>query len=71
MKIDKKDTALIFKLGGKIEIVIPKSNGNDLVSNEALFVTAVALLLQERDEDFLKVVNKKIKKMIKETKEDV
>ena len=71
MKIDKKDAALILKLGGKIEIAIPKSKGDDLVSNEALFVAAIAMLLQERDKDFLRIINKQIKKMIKETKEDV
>lgn len=71
MKLDKKDTAIIFKPGGAVEVALPEFNEEALVSNEMLFATAVVLLLQERDKDFLRILNKKIKKMIKETKEDV
>jgi len=71
MKIDKKNPAIIFKSEGDVELALPKFNEEDLVSNEILFATAIAILLQSKDKDFLKIINKQIKKMIKETKEGV
>jgi len=71
MKLDKKDTAIIFKPGGAVEMALPKFSEEALVSDELLFATAVVFLLQNKDKDFLKVINRQIKKMIKETKEDV
>jgi len=71
MKLDKKNPAIIFKSDNDIELALPKFNEDSLVSDEILFATAIAILLQSKDKDFLKVINRQIKKMIKETKEDV
>jgi hypothetical protein len=45
MEFDKKDTAIIFKQDGNIKIILPKSNEDDLVSDEALLVAAVAFFM--------------------------
>jgi hypothetical protein len=71
MKLDKKDTAIIFKPGGAVEVALPEFNEEALVSDEMLFATAIVFLLQSKDKDFLKIINDKIENMIKETKEDV
>jgi len=66
MRLEKKDAAVIFKPDSKIELALPKFKDSDMVTSEMLYATAVATLLEENDKDFYKILEKKIKQIIKE-----
>lgn len=70
MRLEKKDAAVIFKPDNKIELALPKFKDVEMVTLEVLYATAVATLLEENDKAFYKILEKKIKQIIKEVKNE-
>jgi len=58
MRIGKHDAAVIIKEEG-VGIVVPH---DDPVPDHVLYATAIAVLLTEKDKEFIRLINKKIKK---------
>ena len=65
MRLEKKEAALIFKPNGTLELVLPKFKNTENVPIEVLYATAITLLIEEKDKAFAKIVENKVKKMIR------
>jgi len=70
-KLSLEKDEIAFVVGKKsARIFIPGSDtSKKKVSYEVLAVTAIAMLYVEQDKSFIKIIDKKIDKMIKESKE--
>ena len=66
MKLDKLDSALIFKLNGDVELVIPKFHDDDMVKDNTQVAVTLGILLKNGDKELTELINRKLDAMIEE-----
>lgn len=61
VKLNKKDCAIVLSKDFNLNLIIPKIKEKEFVEENVLFVTAIALLYNEGNDEFFKLIKNKIK----------
>jgi hypothetical protein len=68
VKLKKDDAALVIRANGELEVLIPKGNDNEIVSDGVFTVAMLGVLLNAGDEELSELILKKTKTIMKAQK---
>ena len=64
IEMGKDGVALLFKGDNSITIVAPSIDDEEYAPTHMLIATAIVMLIEEADEDFQKIINKKVLELV-------